>query len=107
MMVRASSILVASCALGALACSEQTQAPSSAELPSALASGSKDDFLEPPANAPPPPASCGDQNGGGDQHVDFDALMAQKVAEKPAAMARQLELLNARYDLSDVPANHV
>jgi cytochrome c peroxidase len=107
MMVRATRILVASFALGALACSEQAQTPHSAELPSALASGSKDDFLEPPANAPPPPASCGDQNGGGDQHVDFEALMAQKIAEKPAAMARQLELLNARYDLSDTPANHV
>jgi cytochrome c peroxidase len=59
------------------------------------------DLSDGPPNAPPPPASCGDQNGGGDQHVDFAALMEQKIAEKPVAMARQLELLNARYDLSD------
>jgi cytochrome c peroxidase len=58
----------------------------------------------PPPNAPPPPASCGDQNGGGDQHVDFEALRAAKVAEKPVAMERQLALLAARYDLSDTPS---
>ncbi|HEY6726999.1 MAG TPA: cytochrome B6 [Polyangiaceae bacterium] len=63
------------------------------------------DLSDPPPNAPLPPASCGDQNGGGDQHVDFEALMAQKIAEKPEAMARQLELLEARYDLSDNPSD--
>jgi cytochrome c peroxidase len=63
------------------------------------------DFSEPPPNAPPPPAICGDQNGGGDQHVDFEALRAAKVAEKPLAMERQLALLEARYDLSDVPSS--
>jgi cytochrome c peroxidase len=62
------------------------------------------DLSDGPPNAPPPPASCGDRNGGGDQHVDFVALMEQKIAEKPIAMARQLELLNARYDLSDRPS---
>lgn len=40
-------------------------------------------------------------NGGGDQHVDFDVLMAQAVAAKPGIMARQLALLERRYDLSD------
>jgi cytochrome c peroxidase len=56
-----------------------------------------------PPNAPPPAATCGDMNGGGDQHVDFPALMAQKIAEKPQAEARQAALLAARYDLSDNP----
>jgi cytochrome c peroxidase len=62
------------------------------------------DFSSPPPNAPAPPATCGDQNGGGDQHVDFMALMEAKIAEKPAAMARQLALLRMRYDLSDKPS---
>ena len=64
-----------------------------------------DDLSDPPPNAPLPPASCGDQNGGGDQHVDFEQLMANKVAEKPEVMERQLELLEARYDLSDMPSS--
>jgi cytochrome c peroxidase len=63
------------------------------------------DFTAPPPNAPAPPASCGDQNGGGDQHVDFEALRAAKIAEKPLAMELQLALLDARYDLSDVPSD--
>jgi len=42
-------------------------------------------------------------NGGGDQHVDFAALMEAKIAEKGAAMSRQLELLEQRYDLRDSP----
>jgi len=46
-------------------------------------------------------------NGGGDQHVDFEALMAAKIAEKPIAMARQLELLSRRYILDDMPAEEV
>jgi cytochrome c peroxidase len=48
---------------------------------------------------------CGDQNGGGDQHVDFEALRAQKVAQKPEVMARHLALLEDRYDLSDTPGD--
>lgn len=63
------------------------------------------DFSESPPNAPPPPASCGDMNGGGDQHVDFDKLVAAKVAEKAGVEARQRALLEARYDLSDRPSN--
>ena len=43
-------------------------------------------------------------NGGGDQHVDFGALFAAKVAEKPAVEERQAALLAARYDLSDTPS---
>ncbi|HEX2678414.1 MAG TPA: cytochrome B6 [Polyangiales bacterium] len=43
-------------------------------------------------------------NGGGDQHVNFDALMPLKIAEKPIAMQRQLELLMERYDLADRPS---
>ncbi|HYO98047.1 MAG TPA: cytochrome B6 [Polyangiaceae bacterium] len=64
-------------------------------------------FPDSPANAAPPPAACGDLNGGGDQHVDFPKLMATKIAEKPEAMRRQLELLEARYDLSDSPSSDV
>jgi len=44
---------------------------------------------------------CGDQNGGGDQHVDFATLMETKVGEKTEAMSRQLDLLQQRYELSD------
>lgn len=65
------------------------------------------DFSAPPPNAPAPPASCGDMNGGGDQHVDFAALMAAKVAEKGEVEARQAALLDARYDLSDRTADGV
>jgi cytochrome c peroxidase len=86
--------------LGA-ACSEQKQTFEPGESPSALSAGDRDAFSDPPPNAPPPPASCGDMNGGGDQHVDFPTLMAQKVDEKPQAMERQLALLQARYDLGD------
>jgi cytochrome c peroxidase len=43
-------------------------------------------------------------NGGGDQHVDFEALRAAKVAEKPIAEQRQRALLEARYDLADNPS---
>ena len=71
-----------------------------------LAQTPADDFPDPPPNAPLPP-SCGDQNGGGDQHVDFATMMATKVAEKPEAMERQLDLLAARYDLSDGPVADV
>jgi cytochrome c peroxidase len=65
------------------------------------------DFSAAPPNAPPPPATCGDMNGGGDQHVDFAGLMAAKAAEKDAVMQRQLALLDVRYDLSDVPSAEV
>jgi cytochrome c peroxidase len=61
------------------------------------------DFDGPPPNTPPPPAMCGDMNGGGDQHVNFDQLVEVKSAEKDAVQARQLALLEARYDLSDAP----
>src|SRR4051812_14674559 len=60
---------------------------------------------EPPPNSPPPPAVCGDLNGGGDQHVDFAALRAAKVAEKPVVEQRQQALLELRYDLSDNPSD--
>ena len=69
--------------------------------------GSRDDFPDPPPNTPPPPSMCGDQNGGGDQHVDFEAMREAKIAEKSAVEERQAELLSARYDLSDQPANGV
>ena len=60
----------------------------------------------PPTMPPPPPpaAACGDMNGGGDQHVDFAALMSAKEAEKPETMERQAALLAERYDLSDNPS---
>lgn len=62
------------------------------------------DFSDAPPNAPPPPAACGDMNGGGDQHVDFDKLVETKTAEKPEAMMRQLSLLDQRYDLVPRPS---
>jgi cytochrome c peroxidase len=61
-------------------------------------------YSDAPTNSPPPAATCGDMNGGGDQHVDFPTLMANKIAEKPEAMQRQQELLATRYDLADRPA---
>lgn len=64
-------------------------------------------FEAAPPNSPAPPASCGDMNGGGDQHVDFPGLMAAKAAEKDAVMARQRALLEVRYDLSDSPSDDV
>jgi cytochrome c peroxidase len=54
---------------------------------------------------PPPPLVCGDQNGGGDQHVDFEAIRAQKIAQKPEVEARHQALLEERYDLSDIPSD--
>jgi cytochrome c peroxidase len=57
------------------------------------------DFSEPPPNAPAPPAACGDMNGGGDQHVDFNKLVEVKTAEKPEVTMRQQALLDQRYDL--------
>jgi cytochrome c peroxidase len=62
---------------------------------------------EPPPNPPPPPVVCGDMNGGGDQHVDFAALRAAKVAAKPEVEERQQSLLELRYDLSDDPSPDV
>jgi cytochrome c peroxidase len=64
-------------------------------------------FPDSPPNAPPPPAMCGDMNGGGDQHVNFAALMAAKIAEEPEVLSRQATLLAARYDLVDSPASTV
>ena len=48
---------------------------------------------------------CGDMNGGGDQHVDFDKLVANKTREKSEAMERQRALLASRYDLTDRPSS--
>jgi len=62
------------------------------------------DPSEPPPNAPAPPAVCGDMNGGGDQHVNFEQLVAAKSAEQGQVMARQRGLLDARYELSDQPS---
>lgn len=61
----------------------------------------------PPEPLPAPPLVCGDQNGGGDQHVDFEAIRAAKVADKPAVLARHRALLEERYDLSDEPSEDV
>jgi len=66
--------------------------------------GTRDAFADSPPNTAAPPASCGDQNGGGDQHIDFESMRAAKIAEKPEVVQRQAELLAARYDLSDRPA---
>ncbi|HEY8945759.1 MAG TPA: cytochrome B6 [Polyangiaceae bacterium] len=89
------------------ACTAETEGKSDAHLSPARPAENELDFSAPPPNSPPPPATCGDQNGGGDQHVDFLALMEAKIAEKPAAMDRQRALLEARYDLSDIPSTDV
>jgi cytochrome c peroxidase len=93
--------------LSCVAChSSQDGSPTVTTLPEEQAAPPREP-TDPPPNAPPPPASCGDMNGGGDQHVDFPTLFETKVAEKPAAMERQLALLAERYDLSDNPSAHV
>ena len=93
--------LAAVALLCACACGNDKEAPpggTQAPLPGEpISTGPAD----PPPNAPLPPAMCGDMNGGGDQHVDFPTMMATKVAEKDEAMARQLALLEERYDLSN------
>ncbi len=50
-----------------------------------------DDDVPPPP--PPPPGET------------FEEMMARLAAEKPAVMAEQLALLEARYDLSDMPSD--
>ena len=100
-------VFVAGCNAGGNPVVRQNQGSTEAAQSNAGGAPSDDDLSDPPPNAPAPPASCGDQNGGGDQHVDFEALMATKIAEKPEAMARQLELLELRYDLSDDPSDVV
>jgi len=47
-------------------------------------------FPDPPPNAPAPAASCGDMNGGGDQHVDFDALRKHGLLKGSAKAAWRL-----------------
>jgi cytochrome c peroxidase len=71
-------------------------------LASSSQSSREDQQLPPPP--PPPPAMCGDMNGGGDQHVDFQALLAMKSAAKPGEMMRQLAHLNDRYELANNPS---
>lgn len=95
---------VTAAALSVLACGNgKEDAAGDAVAP--LPRGSVDTGPEAgPANAPLPPAMCGDMNGGGDQHVDFPALMDTKIAEKPAAMQRQTDLLELRYELGDHPS---
>src|SRR6478609_2982821 len=89
----------------AIGCGQGTKGTSgSIEQHADAPPGTRDDFPDSPPNTPPPAATCGDQNGGGDQHVDFEGMRAAKVAEKPTVEARQAELLAARYDLSDQPA---
>ena len=85
--MRPLSILLPALALPALACEPAADEPgdtrAGVELPT-------DDDDGPPPE-PPPPLGMG----------DFDALREQLIAEKPAVMARQRELLELRYDLSD------
>ena len=88
----------------AAACDEKDPGPGLVRS-SQVDPGERKDFSEPPPNAPPPPAMCGDMNGGGDQHVDFDKLVEAKSAEKDAVMQRQRALLEWRYDLADNPSD--
>ncbi len=88
--------------LAALACSNAKENPSGSAH-AALPQGSAPGPADGPPNAPPPPAMCGDMNGGGDQHVDFPTLMETKIGEKETANSRQRALLKARYDLADNP----
>jgi cytochrome c peroxidase len=99
-MIRLGLAMTAAAVL-ALACGSDNEGKAG-NTTAALPSGPVD--LGPadgPPNAPPPPAMCGDLNGGGDQHVDFPTLMATKIAEKDEAMSRQLGLLETRYDLGN------
>jgi cytochrome c peroxidase len=73
----------------------------------ALEPGTRDGGMSEAPPDGPYAASCGDMNGGGDQHVDFDELFAQKSAAKDALMMRQLALLDMRYDLADNPSSEV
>lgn len=98
---------VALICLTAAACDSAPPQPAASEPPpSTTLAGRKQggNFADAPPNAPPPSATCGDMNGGGDQHVDFEKLRDTKIAEKPIAMERQLALLDARYDLADRPS---
>jgi cytochrome c peroxidase len=89
----------------AIGCSESAKGTaSSIEQHADAPPGTRDDFPDSPPNTPPPPSMCGDQNGGGDQHIDFEAMRTAKIAEKPEVEQRQADLLSARYDLSDQPA---
>jgi hypothetical protein len=60
-------------------------------------------YPDSPTNSPPPAASCGDMNGGGDQHVDFDALMAAKIEEKRGH--RRFSIRSERAGGSSTPAS--
>jgi len=104
-MIRASHVLGLGTVLLLGACSNDGRDGRS-EIEIEL-SPSPNPFPDAPPNAPPPAATCGDMNGGGDQHVDFPTLMETKIAEKPIAMERQLELLAVRYDLEDRPSSEV
>jgi cytochrome c peroxidase len=82
-------------------------APETDDLSSAVTAGGEEQSssLAGTPSPPPPPLVCGDQNGGGDQHVDFEAIRAQKIAQKPEVEARHQALLEERYDLSDLPSD--
>lgn len=97
-------ILCLSCVI-ATACS--TSAQTDTRTTQGAFEAAPNPFPDAPPNAPAPAATCGDMNGGGDQHVDFPGLMATKIAEKTETEQRQLELLQFRYDLSDVAAPNV
>lgn len=92
--------LVCCASLIAVACNQSDGRPVDPR-PEPGAAQAVTDFSSPPPNTPPPPAMCGDMNGGGDQHVDFDQLVEVKSAEKEEVQARQLALLEQRYDLAD------
>lgn|GEM_PF-4468205 len=57
----------------AVGCSNGHEEPSGSAM-APLPEGAPPGPADAPPNAPPPPAMCGDMNGGGDQHVDFPTL---------------------------------
>jgi len=104
------AVLAAACGTNAqTSLSEKELAIASAESPAAASYSQAQlaTLADPPPNPPPPPAVCGDMNGGGDQHVDFEALRAAKIAAKPEVTQRQQTLLQLRYDLADDPSPDV
>src|SRR5690349_12466447 len=81
-MMQRASIL---CLLSAIATACSTSSKPDATNTQNAVEPAPNPFPDAPPNSPPPAATCGDMNGGGDQHVDFPGLLAAKIAEKTEA----------------------